>query len=91
MIISNLYNPAVRFDASIRKKKSLPEFTIYSLQSIVYLLLSDTLPVTKFQQRKISLQKVKDMKRHLGNFGIVFFCLAAKNVDNSLRLLMLTC
>ena len=91
MIISNLYNPAVRFDASIRKKKSLPEFTIYSLQSIVYLLLSDTLPVTKFQQRKISLQKVKDMKRHLGNFGIVFFCLAAKNADNSLRLLMLTC
>ena len=84
MIIPNLYNPAVRFDAGIRKKKSLSKFTIYFLQSIVYLPLSDTLPMAKFQQGKIALQKVKDMKRHLGNFGIVCFCLVTKNADDSL-------
>ena len=83
MIISNLYDPAVRLDAGICKKESLAEFSIYFLQSLVYLPLADTLPMTKFQQWKISLQKAENLKRHLGNFGIVCFCLAAKNADNS--------
>ena len=83
MIISNLYNTAVRLDTGIRKKESLAKFTIYLLQSLVYLPLTDTLPMTEFQQRKISLQKAENLNRHLGNFGIVCFCLAAKNADDS--------
>ena len=84
MIVSDLYDSAIRLDTGIRKKESLAKFTIHFLQSLVYLLLANTLPMTKFQQREISFQKVKNLKRHLGDFGIVCFCLAAKNTDDSL-------
>ena len=84
MIVSDLYDPAVRLDTGIRKKESLAKLTIYFFQGLVYLPLTDTLPMTKFQQGEISLQKTENKKRHLGNFGIVCFCLAAKNTDDSL-------